>query len=97
MAGLVKLPLDGSVVQYCAWLFAQPTVTPAPPATPDAVPLTKPRPDGATEPAKPKLYMKLMSGTPGADVPLTISAYGPCSTPSRCGSVSLEPDRKSVV
>ena len=40
-------------------------------------PAGMPRPEEATEPAKPKLYMKLMSGAPGVDVPLTMSAYGP--------------------
>src|SRR5216683_2011508 len=87
IAGLVKLPLAG--VQYCAVLFAQPTMAVAPAVTPEAVPVTKPRPDAATEPVKPKLYMKVMSGAAGADVPATIRAYGPYSTPSRCDSVSL--------
>ena len=35
-----------------------------------------------------------MSGAAGAEVPPTMSAYGPYSTPSRCGSVWLCADHR---
>lgn len=38
--------------------------------------------------------MKLMSGAAGVLVPLTSSAYGPYSTPSRCASVWLCADHR---